>query len=504
MDSRQENIARDEQLDEQIDRMLSGKGGANESQPGGVQVAREFTRLAAEESPRMSSGARAQGLEALRARAGQKRAARRPSPLAFLSRVPRWAQIGAVALVVVVLVNGVSIAAADALPGSLLYPFKRITEGGQLLLQNSNGQRAQLWMNLANTRLDELQRLLNTGGQVDPSALDAVDESILRALTELAGTRGEERIALLQELTALAIRQQEILRQMAQSVSPADRTRLEQTERLLQGVANYASSPDAVRGSELSPLQFLTPTITPTVTPTPTNTTSPLPSLTPTGQPSFTPVPVLVTDPVDDHSINAMTSLNDNANGDDNANDNGTGNGNGNDGNDTSSGNSNANDNTGNDHTGNDNGDDAGGDNGNDNGDDNSDDTGNDNSDDNQGGGDGGTGNDDRDDGGNDNGDNDNDSVGGGDNGSDNSDDKGGNGNDGGGQDDDNDKGDNDNNKSGDGGGDNGNDKNDDDKGGNGDGGGGQDDDTDDSGNGNGDGGGGGDDKDDGGKDNND
>lgn len=431
MESRQENIAREDELDERINQMLSGKGETNAPQTRGEQVAREFTRLAAEESPRMSSGARARGLEALRARAGQKHAARRPSPLAFLQNVPRWAQIGAVALVVVVLVNGVSIAAADALPGSLLYPFKRITEGGQLLLQNSNGQRARLWMNLANTRLDELQRLLNSGVQVNPSALDAVDESILRALTELAGTRGEERIALLQNLTALAIRQQQILQQMAQIASPADRARLEQTERLLQGVANYASSPDAVSGSELSPLQFLTPAIAPALTPTPTpaHTITPLPTLTPTAQPSFTPAPALTIAPASDNSGKAGANSSDNAKGDvnaaadANADDNGTSNGNDNGGDNTGSGNSDGNG-------------DGGDNNGADDGDHDNSGSGDDN--DNGGGGDG-NGDGGQDNGGNDNSDNDN------------------NGNGGGGQDDE-DKGDNDNDNRGGGGGDNDND----------------------------------------------
>lgn len=374
MESRQENRARDERLDERINQMLTGKGGVNETETTAEQMAREFARLAAEESPRLSNAARTQGLEGLRARAGQKRAARRPNPFAFLTAVPRWVQIGVVALVVVIFANGVSIAAADALPGSLLYPFKRISEGGQLLLQNSNGQRAQLWMNLANTRLDELQRLLNAGAHVDPSALDAADESILRALTELAGTRGQERVELLQALTALSIRQQQILRQMALNASPADRARLEQTERLLQGVANYAASPDAMIGPEISPLQFLTRTVTPTATLTPTSTAAPLPTPTAAAEPSFTPVPAVISDKVSDNGGNADTSTNDNDSD------------NGSDKNDADNGN----DNSTNDDSGNDNDGDNGNDNsGNDNsgGNDNGGDDGNDNEDNNNGGG---------------------------------------------------------------------------------------------------------------------
>src|SRR5581483_9218715 len=227
------------------------------------QVAGECARLASEESPRMSAAAQAQGLATLRARAAEKRGARRSNLFAFLAPVPRWAQIVAVAILVVLIANGVTAAAANSLPGSVLYPFKRFTEGGQLLLQNTNAQRAQLWMNFANTRLDEVQRLLKNGVHVDPSLLDTVDESILQALAEIAGTRGGERVELLKQLTQLAIRQQQILDELAADASPKERARLEQTAKLLEGVATYAQSDQAVE-PQANPFEFLTPSITPT------------------------------------------------------------------------------------------------------------------------------------------------------------------------------------------------------------------------------------------------
>lgn len=291
MENREENRARDTRLDMEIDRLLMGDRGAANGGAKTNQVAREFSRLAAEESPRLSNAARVQGLNALRAEAAKKRARQRTSPFAFLTAVPRWAMLAAVALIVVLIANGVSAAAADSLPGSWLYPFKRFGEGGQLFLQNSSGQRAQLWMNLANTRLDEVQRLLAGGTQVDPSYLDAVDESILRALSELAGTRGNERVDLLKQLTALAIRQQQILDQLAQNASPVERARLEQTVKLLQGVAGYAQSPKAADDPTFNPMQFLTPSPTPTASPTLTPTPLPTGTAVP---PTNTAAPVIV------------------------------------------------------------------------------------------------------------------------------------------------------------------------------------------------------------------
>jgi hypothetical protein len=168
MENREENRRRDEELDARIDGMLAGNPTGRSDGTAAEQVGREFARLTSEESPRMSNAARSEGLKALYAGAAKKRAQRQPNPLAFLLGFPKWVQLGAVAVVVVLIANGVSNAAADALPGSPLYPFKRFGEGGQLLLQNTNGQRAQLWMNLANTRLDEIQRLLASGARVDP------------------------------------------------------------------------------------------------------------------------------------------------------------------------------------------------------------------------------------------------------------------------------------------------------------------------------------------------
>jgi hypothetical protein len=420
MEQREMNRALDERLDEEIDGLLLGLRQTRTDLFASAQVAREFARLAAEESPRMSNAARMNGVNRMQRLAAHKRAARRRNPFAAFKLVPRWAQIAVVALAVVLAANGVSSAAADALPGSLWYPFKRLTEGGHLILQNTNGQRTALWMNLASTRLDEVQRLLNNGARVDPLALDAVDDSILRALTELAGTRGDERVALLQQLTALAVRQQQVVWQMAEYAPPEERARFEQTAKLLQGVAEYAASPGAATGVDgTNPLQFLTPTITPTSTLTPAPTGTPLPTATPL--PTSTAAPTLIPTIV-------IGNLNNNA---ENGNDNGAvGVGNGNDNSD----NDNGNDNNGND---NDNANDNGSDNGNDNDNDDDNGNGNENENDNDNendNGDDGNGNDNGNDDGNDNNDEDDNSGPG--NGNDNDGDEDNSGNDNGDEDD--------------------------------------------------------------------
>ncbi len=470
MENRLENRERDERLEHHIDQLMANNRAPNSDATHAEQVAREFARLASEESPRLSNAARTQGIRALRTRAAQKRSQRRANPFVFLAVMPRWAQMLGVAFVVVLIANGITTVAADSLPGSLLYPFKRFGEGGQLLLQNTNGQRAQLWMNFANTRLDEVQRLLASGAHVYPSALDEVDESILRALAELSGTRGDERVDLLKKLTALAIRQQQIVNQLAQNASASDRARLEQTSKLLQGVASYAQSTDAVIGPDISPFQFLTPSATPTNSPTalPTSTSTPTvtpqptatPSNTipaPTAAPSNTIAPPTVTPsntkppptvrpsttkppptakPTDEPARTATpvptavddSSDNDNDNNDDSGDDDRDDNSNSNDnsGDDDRDDNSNSNDNSGDDDrddnsNSNDNSGSGSGNDNNDGGDDNSG-SGNDNND----GGDdnSGNGDNDNDNGGDDNGGDDSDNDQDNDNGNDNKDDE--------------------------------------------------------------------------------
>src|SRR4029079_1568756 len=115
MENREENRARDERLDSQIHELLSRHNVEQERATRVEQVVREFARLAAEESPRMSNAARADGLHMLRMRAAPKPSLGRLNPIAFLSTVPRWAQIGVVALLVVLAANGIGAVAADSL-----------------------------------------------------------------------------------------------------------------------------------------------------------------------------------------------------------------------------------------------------------------------------------------------------------------------------------------------------------------------------------------------------
>ncbi len=269
----------DEQLDAEIDRLLAGGNGHRPASSATEQLARALVQLRADDRPALSPHGRVEGLETVRALAARKRSQRAGLFAALRSlTIPRWVQVAAIALIVVLLANGASLASAESLPGSPLYSIKRLTENSGLLLAPSNAARARLWMDLANRRLDEVQAIINQGRTVDSGTMDAVDESILRALTEIAGTRGAERAGLLQQLARVAIRQQTILDRMASLASGSERERFEQTRQLLAGVTNIANNAGGTNPAT-APLPS-TPTATPSSTPTPTSTASPAPSAT--------------------------------------------------------------------------------------------------------------------------------------------------------------------------------------------------------------------------------
>ncbi len=287
--SEQERI---EQLDAWIDQLLAGE--PVESDADEKQIARAWSELSAQESPRLSNVARAREWKRLDTHLRGNTPPRKHHGFAWWLRVPRWAQIATIALVVVLVLNGINSVAANSLPGSFLYPFKRLGESGELLARLSPAERARLQMNFANRRLDEVQALLQRNERVDPAILDAIDESILAALSETINTRGVERAQLLQALAQLTRRQEEILRALAANASPAERERFLSSAQFLRGIADFAISAEA--SGDASPNELptrvpsgspsRTPTFVPTVTPTRATTVTADPTsgaLNPTG-----------------------------------------------------------------------------------------------------------------------------------------------------------------------------------------------------------------------------
>ena len=121
---------------------------------------------------------------ALARAAGLKTAAPRPSRLALL---PRFAV--AVAALVVVLglgLDGISTAAAESLPGDVLYPVKIVSEKLQLRLASRPGNRLNLEAAYSQRRVDEVLGLLTLGREL-PLSFQAVVQKIGPTLWSVGG-----------------------------------------------------------------------------------------------------------------------------------------------------------------------------------------------------------------------------------------------------------------------------------------------------------------------------
>ncbi|HZS02281.1 MAG TPA: DUF5667 domain-containing protein, partial [Chloroflexota bacterium] len=182
---------------------------------------------------------------------------------------PGWALValrGAAAIgLVIVLVLASVTASAAALPGDLFYPVKRAAEQAQLSLASEGEPRAELRLELADRRLEEVAQLLERGDASRAAETAArAQQQVEAAVADIAATQASPA-----EVHRLA-------RQFESRLGH----RRQQIERVLPSVD--APSREALERAVDQPLRVLEPLL-----PTPT----PLPPLTPpTLVPSPTPI----------------------------------------------------------------------------------------------------------------------------------------------------------------------------------------------------------------------
>ncbi len=248
---------------------------------------------------------------------GLVRRERKPLPrprLRLSISLPKWRMAyGALAAVVavVLLLTTVLVGAANALPGSLFYPVKLITEDAWLWVAPAHDE-PELHLRFAQRRLEEYQKLAEQG-VYDDSLLDAMVAHVDAALTGIEELPPPVALALLDQAEEVVAEQRQVLSGMladlpAESRASLDRflvttaAQLTRMQALRQALLPYATATVPV-------LQLtLTPTDTPepgeilpgTFTPTPTSTETsggPLPAEptltvpTETSTPSATPSP---------------------------------------------------------------------------------------------------------------------------------------------------------------------------------------------------------------------
>jgi hypothetical protein len=253
-----------------------------------LQVALLTTRL---KKPEMDAG-RIDALE-MRLR-GQMPAPRREPVLVNFMPLTKLAAMIAIAFLCALGVGGGAVAAsANSLPGDTLYGVKRWWEAIILVLASLFDQSDDVWLHLAQVRLDEAEDLARRGIFYREILVDVYDATA-QAMTQADADTAPRVIAFLDNAEA---RLQNLPTTAATEPVRADLLRLViSADKRFSPALNeppVAASPTAT--------DTLAPTVTPVLTDTPTTTNRPTITLTPTSRvpvtPSRTPSPTVTPTP---------------------------------------------------------------------------------------------------------------------------------------------------------------------------------------------------------------
>lgn len=183
--------------------------------------------------------------EAARLRA---RESARPSLLGWSNR--RFGLVGALitTILVVGLVLGAGQAAADSLPGELLYPLKLAGEATRLKLTTDLEAKTELATDLAERRLDEIVAMLEEGRTVTEQAALRSQEQLALAMHAVNQLEGEAAVQAAQRLgTGVQAREQLMVQALRTATAPeqkALRTLLREIERVRQQLHSGQDEPD--------------------------------------------------------------------------------------------------------------------------------------------------------------------------------------------------------------------------------------------------------------------
>ncbi|MBL7064225.1 MAG: hypothetical protein ISS49_08490 [Anaerolineae bacterium] len=195
----------------------------------------------------------------------------------------RWAFAVAAALTLVLCLT-TGVAAAQSLPGDLLYPLKLTAENVQLALVSQPGDRANLHLDFAARRLDEVLRLVECERAVAQEDWGRPAQEVQAALPEIVQAEPEEVPRLLQRVIELTEAQQVALREIRLALPQPQLLHLDGTLKLLEQQHEFAlqamerpellPQPEFLHLTPTMPLLQFAPTPTPAVEflvpPTPT------------------------------------------------------------------------------------------------------------------------------------------------------------------------------------------------------------------------------------------
>ena len=214
-------------------------------------------------------------------------------PLRPAQARPRFAPILAALLLVALILSSVGVvaASAQALPGDLLYPVKRVQETVQLTFSPDEASRAGLYLEFATRRIDEALSLLqqNRAGSLDQALSDYNDQiqSELQLLANTGSLSPAQQSDLANRL-ALEISNHEtslaaLARQAPDSVQANLATALAASKQA------HTQAIQIIQNLGTNPPNLIFPSSTPTPTPTQLPPTKAPPSILPPSSAILTP-----------------------------------------------------------------------------------------------------------------------------------------------------------------------------------------------------------------------
>jgi hypothetical protein len=151
----------------------------------------------------------------------------------------------AAVMAVVVAVAGMGgsvVLAADSLPGELLYPVKLVSEDVSLALTLDPASRAELALDFASERVQEMERLLQRGEDVPEAVVARLTRQMEQVMVEIARSRPEEVPALLERVTERAQMHQQTLEDAATGVGEETQDRLREASRVMERACQSAEN----------------------------------------------------------------------------------------------------------------------------------------------------------------------------------------------------------------------------------------------------------------------
>lgn len=137
-------------------------------------------------------------------------------------------------------VGGTAVVASDSLPNDLLYPVKLVMEQTRLKVTADAAAQANLHLELAQERVQEMVQLALAGNVPDEATMTRLQQHLNQALHLAAQLPEPEMVALLNQTQALVQTQEQRLAQAQERVGTSAQERLKQANQLLKQTGQEA------------------------------------------------------------------------------------------------------------------------------------------------------------------------------------------------------------------------------------------------------------------------